>query len=179
MIEECEGYKQLRKAILDDSKSGRTEEERMKKLHFAVDRAKHYEAKTGISASEILTAWEKARSYWYMNYYQDSKQPLIEGELVRVFETTEELVKSIGKGGFRCPHCNGITPDPYECRSGIRLQLLNSDKKSEICNWKVYGLFGALGKGVFVFVKKELRGENLFMPLAWENAVTPAEPVAV
>jgi hypothetical protein len=176
MIEECEGYTKLKKAILDDAKSGLKEEDRLKKLQFAVDRAKHYEEKTGVSASEILTAWEKDRSFWYMNYYQDANQPLIQGESVRVFDTTDHLIESIGKEGFRCPHCNGVTRNPYECKSGVRLPLLNSGKKSQLCNWKVYGLFGSLGKGVYVFVKAELKGENMFMPIAWEKA---AELVAV
>ncbi len=171
MIEECEGYKQLREAILEDTRSGRSEDERMKKLQFAVDRAKHYEEKTGVPSSEILTAWESRREYWYMNYYQNANQPLIEGDSVRVFETKEDLLEAIGKEGFRCPHCNGVTRNPYACDSGIRMPLINTKGRSEPCNWKVYGLFGSLGKGVYVFVKAELRGENMFKPIAWEESL--------
>lgn len=50
--------------------------------------------------------------------------------------------------------CNGISVSPYECSP---------------CDWKVYGLFRDLGKGVYVFVKEHVRGELLFMPLAWEK----------
>lgn len=166
-IEECEGYKKLKAAILADTKSGRSESERMQKLEFAVSRAQHYEQKTGVPASEVLTAWENGRNYWYMNYYQDAEQPLIEGDSVRVFETTDELVQAIGKNGFRCPNCNGISKSPYACDSGVKLKLINS-KGPEPCNWKVGGLFRALGKGVYVFVKAELKGEMIFMPIAWE-----------
>ncbi len=169
MIEDSEGYKKLRAAILADTKSGWREEDRLAKLDFAVNRAKHYEEKTGIPAGEILTSWESRRDYWYMNYYQDCKQPLIEGDSVRVFDTPDSLMEAIGKGGFRCPHCNGVSSDPYACNSGVRLKLINSGKKTELCNWKVYGLFGSLGKGVYVFVKSELRGENIFKPIAWEQ----------
>ncbi len=169
MVEECEGYKSLREKILGDTTSGRTEQERLKKLDFAVDRAKHYEEKTGIPAGEILTAWETRRSQWYMNYYQDANQPKIEGDSVRVFETKDELIESIGKDGFRCPHCNGVTRNPYECDSRVNLPLLNSGGKALACNWRVYGLFGSLGKGVYVFVKAELTGENIFKPVAWES----------
>lgn len=170
LIEECEGYVHLKAAILADAKSGRSEAERMKVLQFAVDRAKHYEEKTGVSAADILSAWEKARDYWYMNYYQDANQPLIEGESVRVFETTDELIAAIGKNGFRCPHCNCVTRSPYKCDSGVKLPLIDSKGKAEVCNWKVYGLFGSMGKGVYVFVKIELKGENIFKPVAWEQS---------
>lgn len=170
MIEKSEGYQKLRAAILGDTKSGWSEKDRLEKLEFAVERAKHYEEKTGIPAGEMLTAWENARRYWYMNYYQNSNQPLIEGDTVRVFDTTEQMLESIGKDGFRCPNCNGVTTDPYECKSGLKVPLLNSGEKLETCNWKVYGLFRSLGKGVYVFVKSELKGEHIFMPIAWEEA---------
>lgn len=168
MIQESEGYKKLHAAILADTRSGRSEQERMRILDFAVDRAGHYEEKTGIPAGEILTAWEGRRNYWYMNYYQEAKQPRIEGDSVRVFNTVEDFHASVGEGGFRCPHCNGVSNDPYACDSGVMLPLLNSKGKAERCNWKVYGLFGALGKGVYVFIKSEVQGENIFKPVAWE-----------
>lgn len=169
VIEESEGYKKLRKAIADDAKSGRDEDERLKTLQFAVDRARHYEEKTGVPAGDILTAWESRRDYWYMNYYQDANQPRIEGDSVRVFETTDDLLEAIGKDGFRCPHCQGVTRNPYECNSGVKLPLLNSGGVAKTCNWKVYGLFGAMGRGVYVFVKAEVKGENMFKPVAWEQ----------
>lgn len=42
--------------------------------HKAVERACHYAEKTGLSASDILDAWERGRDYWYMNFYQDGNQ---------------------------------------------------------------------------------------------------------
>jgi hypothetical protein len=170
IIEESEGYKNLRAAIESDEPSGWKIEERMKKLSFAVDRAKHYEEKTGIPAGEILTAWESRRDYWYMNYYQDAGQPKIDADSVRVFETKEELLVSLGKAGFRCPHCNGVTQNPYACDSGVMLPLADSGEVPKPCNWKVYGLFRSLGKGVHVFVKSELKGEEIFMPISWEES---------
>lgn len=168
MIEKSEGYKSLRAAIEGDCRSGWPDSDRMAKLTFACDRAKHYEEKTGVPAGDILTAWEGRRNYWYMNYYQDANQPLITGDSVRVFETKEDARAAIGKGGFRCPRCKGVSANPYECNSGVKL-ILRDGNKPEKCNWKVYGLFGALGKGVTVFVKSELRGWEIFMPVAWEK----------
>jgi hypothetical protein len=40
--------------------------------------------------------------------------------------------------------------------------------KGKTCDWKAYGLFGTLGKGISVFVKKEIRIETIFMPVSWE-----------
>lgn len=41
--------------------------------------------------------------------------------------------------------------------------------KNRVCDWKVYGLFKDLGKGVFVYCKNEIRGERIFMPVEWEE----------
>jgi len=130
---------------------------------WAIDRAKHYGEKLGIPWEEILNAWEAERNYWYMNYYQECKQPRIEGDRVRVFDTVGDLMASIGKDGFRCPCCGGVSSSPYECDSGV----IRSD--GTVCNWKVYGLFGGLGKDAFVYCKDKVHGERMFMPVAWEE----------
>ena len=48
---------------------------------------------------------------------------------------------------------------------------MNSKNKNRkiICNWKGYGLFGNLDKGIYVFVKEKLKGENIFMPILLEG----------
>lgn len=133
------------------------------KFKWVIDRAKHYGEKLGLNWEDILDAWEEKRGYWYMNYYQEGNQPEIKGDRVRVFETVEDMLQSIGDKKFRCPMCGGISTNPYECDSGIEM------RKGKICDWKVYGLFGDLGKGVFVYCKDKLRGEHIFMPVAWEE----------
>lgn len=179
-IEDCEGYKKLKASIdhdiAEDKRGFRKPAEYLEKLTYAVERAKHYAEKTGLDPADILDAWEKDRDYWYMNYYQDCNQPKIDGDYVKVFETVEDLKSSIGKPEFRCPACEGISTDAYTCNSGKKMmvtkgkgkkaKLVESDK---VCDWKVYGLFGDLGKGVYVFVKKEMRGQKVFKPVAWEN----------
>lgn len=154
----------------------------MKKLKFAVERAKHYEERTGIPAAHMLNAWESRRDYWYMNYYQDANQPLITGGTVRVFDTVDDLFASMEKREFRCPNCKGVSSNPFACNSGIKLPLINSGGKPETCNWKVYGLFGSLGQGVYVFIKDRLNGNHIFMPVAWEttanNEVTELQGAA-
>lgn len=133
------------------------------KFKWIIDRAKHYAEKLGLKWEDVLNSWEADRSYWYMNYYQDSNQPEIKGDKVRVFDTVEGMLESVGlKKGFRCPRCGGVSKNPYQCTSGLEMS------KGKICDWKVYGLFGDLGKGVFVYCKDKLIGEYIFMPVAWE-----------
>jgi hypothetical protein len=124
------------------------------KFKRVIDRAKAYGEVTGLNWEDILDSWEDDRNYWYMNYYQDCNQPEIKCGNVKVFDTMEDFKKAIGEMLFRCPSCGKITMNPYECK---------------VCGWKVYGLFGDMGKGVFVYVKERLKGENIFMPISWEN----------
>lgn len=165
-ITESWGYKQLYAAAEQDSKREWGAHDFFAKVRWAVGRAQHYAEKTGLGAADILNAWETNRNYWYMNYYQDSNQPLIAGGQVRVFDTTEQLVAALGDRGFRCPACGGVSTNPYECDSGDSL----GDRG--VCDWKVYGLMSYLGRDVYVFVKDVLRGERIFMPIAWEEGET-------
>lgn len=158
---DCDGYRKLLAAVEYDEQESPGFHDYRGKLSWIISRANHYAEKTGLSPESILDAWEERRDYWYMNFYQDSQQPEIKGDKVRVFETVAEMLESIGKRGFRCPNCEGVSKSPYTCDTGI----IASGKP---CDWKVYGLFGHLGKGVAVFVKEKLAGENLFMPIAWE-----------
>lgn len=159
----CEGYKKLLAAVEHDEKTGHNFHNYRDKLAWIVARANQYAAATGLKAEDILDAWEKDRDYWYMNYYQPANQPDIKSSRVRVFDTIEALRDSIGRDGFRCPLCNHVSKSPYECDSGVKVEGV----KGGICDWKVYGLFGDMGKGVTVFVKEKLAVQNLFMPLAW------------
>lgn len=166
MIEiEKKGRESLRKAVQYDVDSKRTfdsEEQLWEKFDWIIKRAEHYAEKTGLHTDEILNAWEEQRDCWYQNYYQEANQPEIKGDNVRVFDTVEDLLKSVGERKFRCPHCNGVSSSPYECNSGIK-----QEKKE--CDWKSYGLFGTLGQGATVFVKEKFKIETFFMPISWEK----------
>lgn len=179
-LEDCDGYKKLVSAIKHDCEekcfnpNGCDKEKcgcfhkYCDKFKWIMDRVKHYSEKTGIPEVELLNAWEEHRDYWYMNWYQDSNQPLIKAESVKVFKTVDELKESIGDKGFRCPNCGGVSSNPYECDSDVIVKDIKDGKKRE-CNWKSYGLFGTLGKGVTVFVKDEIKMNQIFMPVAWEK----------
>jgi len=159
---DCQGYRKLLAAVELDEKTSPGFHKYRAKLAWIITRATHYAEKTGIPAEQILDAWEAKRKYWYMNYYQESNQPEVKDETVKIFDTTEELMASIGNSGFRCPYCSGTSRSPYACDSG-------SIVDGKPCDWKVYGLFGHLGKGISVFVKDKLTGESIFMPIAWER----------
>lgn len=133
------------------------------KFKWIIDRAKHYSHKTGVSIEKILDAWEENRTYWYMNYYQESAQPKINKKDVLIVESLEEFFKKVRDLGFRCPACSGISNNPYRCTSGNKL------KDGKTCNWRVYGLLGHLGKGLYVFVKDRATGHTIFMPVALEK----------
>jgi hypothetical protein len=162
-IEESEGYKKLLASVEKDEKESPGFHDYKGKFSWVIERVKNYAEKTGLEAADILNTWEKHRTYWYMNYYQDSNQPLLDGkEKIRIFEIQNELRASIGNSGFRCPACGGVSKNPYECDTGKQVD-------GHPCDWKAYGLLGCLDKGAHFFLKDKMRGETIFMPVAWEG----------
>lgn len=166
-VEDSAGYKKLLAAVANDESRGTNFHDYRGKLHWIASRAKHYAEKTGLEAADILDSWEASRNYWYMNYYQECNQPEIKEGSVRIFDTTNDLLQSIGNDRFLCPHCDQVTTSPYECNSGAMVELMNYPGEKHPCNWKSYGFMGHLGKGVYVFVKEKMKGEKMFMPVAW------------
>jgi hypothetical protein len=158
-----EGFTKLLAAVEKDKARDKTHDYQ-EKLEWIIARARHYSEKTGIPANQILDSWEKERNYWYMNYYQECNQPEIKVDAVRIFETADDLQDAIEDADFRCPACNGVSKSPYECDSGLFMP-----GTKQVCNWKSWGLLGTLGKGIFVFVKDQVRGQSIFMPIAWEK----------
>lgn len=149
------GIEKLRKAVDKDLKESSLHDYESK-YQWILERADHYAEVFNATRDEIIEKWEEDRSYWYMNYYQDSNQPLLSGESIKVFATTDEALDSFEDKGFRCPKCAGESKDPYEC-------------SEESCDWKSYGLFGTMGKGVHVAVKEKLMVTEIFKPIAWEG----------
>lgn len=149
-----------------DSWEGKTGEDRADNVETCVRRVcASYADKLGYSPLEILQSIEKRRNYCAVNYYQDSKFPDLYD--VHIFETQEDLQKSCASKEFRCPACNQISKNPYECNSGFK----SDDGK--VCDWKSYGLFGTLGKGFNFTIKDTFLEhgsvENIFMPVEFEE----------
>lgn len=150
------GYETLLASVKVDEAKGHMHDYRGK-LDWVLSRACHYAEKTSLPAADILDAWEENRRYWYMNYYQDANQPLIDSANVRVFDSKESFRNSVGDYGFRCPRCSSVSKNATACEGGGE------------CNWKSYGLLGTMGKGIHVFIKSEVRIAEIFMPVAWEK----------
>ena len=182
VLEESNGYKKLVEAVIRDvsgdnatfnplgclskCEGSKCFHKYCDKFKWIIDRANHYSEKTGIDAADVLDSWENDRNYWYMNYYQESSQPKIETDKIRVFETFDDLRESVGNLGFRCPCCNGVSKDAYACDSGIIVPKIK-DGKDGPCNWKAYGLFKI--NTIHVFVKEKCAMTEIFMPVAWET----------
>lgn len=131
------------------------------KFKWIIERVNHYAEKLNIPASEILDNLEEQRNYWYMNYYQECNQPLLDTENVYVFETNEDVVKSFDNKGFRCPNCKGVSSHPQVCDSK---KIVNK----KVCDWKSFGLF-RFGL-VTVVVKNPFSVTEIFKPIKWESS---------
>jgi len=77
-----DGYKSLKAAYVRDvQKSAKFKRPMRDKVEFltqfrwVIGRAKHYAHHTGRSMESILNEWEENRAYWWLNYYQDCRQP--------------------------------------------------------------------------------------------------------
>ena len=76
------GYKSLKVAYVNDVQKAakqkhpmRRKSEFLHKFQWVINRAKHYAHNTGKSIDIILNEWEEKRDYWWLNYYQDCRQP--------------------------------------------------------------------------------------------------------
>lgn len=152
---------QIRANLNDDKRFNST-------LLWIRERVKHYHEKLGFSEVEILEAFEKKRTYWSANYYQESNFPLF-NDKVKIFENMNELKESIKSKEFICPACNQKQSNPYTCESG------HKDKNDKVCDWKSYGLLGTLGKGFRFTVKDSFLDkpiiDDIFMPVEFVNTI--------
>ncbi|MEK6829046.1 MAG: VVA0879 family protein [Nanoarchaeota archaeon] len=123
------------------------------KFKWIIDRANHYAEKTGKTMEEILEIWETDRTYWYMNYYQDAKQPELTGDNIIMFDDwIKELKKRFGDDAkqwkFKCPSCSGV----QTCQDFIDMKIESPEDKVYFscigryvegrgCDWTLGGLF--------------------------------------
>jgi hypothetical protein len=122
------------------------------KYKWIMERAQHYALKTGKTVDEILEVWENDRTYWYMNYYQECNQPLLEGENIIMYDDwIKELKHRFGddakKWAFVCPACGNI----QTCQDFIDLKIESPESKvyfncigrytkTSGCDWSIGGL---------------------------------------
>ena len=127
---------------------------------FVLETVAHYSKVLGYTEEEILVAIEEKRDYSAINYYQRANFPLLDD--VRVFKNREEFLTVCPSKEFICPRCGGISKDAEDCDSGLEME------KGQICNWKSYGLFGTMGKGIAIVFKESFLKDQtvykVFMP---------------
>lgn len=81
-VSSSSGYISLKAAYIKDVQDAakqkrpmRKKEEFLKQFNWVICRAKHYSKLNNEPIENILNKWEKGRDYWWLNYYQDSRQP--------------------------------------------------------------------------------------------------------
>ena len=135
--------------------------ERIGQVQALLDRVlPEYSTALGLTHDEVLAAIEARRDVTAPNYYQEANFPKLDG--VRVFESPAAFVAAFPSGRYVCPSCEGHSTDPYECDAG-------TVRDGKRCNWKSYGLFGTMGKGLRAIVKSTFldapRVHEIFMPV--------------
>ncbi|ODN41505.1 hypothetical protein [Piscirickettsia litoralis] len=114
----------------------------------------HYAEYFKLDPVTVFEALEKNRDYSYPNYYQEGNFPKLD-ESVLVFQDEEETrAKFEPEKGFICP----------------------------VCDWKSYGLFKTLGKGLrFTIAKDWLERpfvDECFMPVALASNIDTEKKVS-
>lgn len=126
-----------------------------------------YSKAFGMTEDAVFRAIEDRRTYSAVNYYQQSSFPDITGLVT--YRTTEAMMTALQpERGFRCPSCNAISKDHQSCDSGSEMA------PGKVCDWKSFGLFGTLGKGLRVVVVEQFLQNgvihDIFMPIALEDS---------
>ncbi len=158
-----------------DSWKGHTGTERKKAVLDLINKnLPIYSELLGIPPERVLEAWENARKVNVVNYYQESTFPDLAGVLV--FDSVIDFKARFPSGKSICPACEGESTDFYECNSGLNMNMTKNGPHKP-CNWKVYGLFGDMGKGIKVLIKDQFttspKPTTLFKPIELlENATT-------
>ena len=139
-----------------NSWSGETGDRRAESVKNIIDtRLENYSFHTGLSKDEILNALENKRNYSAVNFYQETKLPLLEDGII-VLDSLKEFKDKFPSGKSTCPSCGKESTDYYEC-------------SQYNCDWKVYGLLGDLGKGIKVIIKDKFLENpvpiNIFKPI--------------
>ncbi len=79
----------------------------------------HYALVLKLDPVDVFNALEKARTYWYANYYQWAKFPKLDGD-VYLYKTQAAMLKEVKLHlGFRCPACDGVSKSHTACDSGV------------------------------------------------------------
>lgn len=113
------GYKSLKAAYTRDvqeardrqrkfGRAMRDKDEFLRLFNWVICRAKHYAHVTGEPIEDFLNTWEEKRSYWWLNYYQDCRQPKLH----------RDILKPIGLNGVK----SSLKKDSWYENDPVRLK---------------------------------------------------------
>lgn len=140
---------------------GRIGEGRAADVRALLDRVlPEYAAVLGLTTDAILNAIEADREVNAVNHYQEANFPKLDD--VTILDTMEAFKVAFPSGKYICPSCGGHSTDPFKCNAG-------TVRDTKRCDWKAYGLFGTMGKGLRIVVKSTFleapRVHEIFMPV--------------
>lgn len=86
VVAQSPGYKSLKAAYIRDTHEAgqyqargrrpmRSKQEFLKLFQWVIGRAQHYAVRQCRSVEEVLNEWEAGRTYWWLNYYGEGRQP--------------------------------------------------------------------------------------------------------
>lgn len=86
---QTKGYKSLKEAYMSDARRAgkearpmRSKGELYEKFQWVISRCFHYAQALNKQPWDVLDEWESKRDYWWLNYYQESRQPKIRPESI-------------------------------------------------------------------------------------------------
>ncbi|ENM5750403.1 hypothetical protein V4V53_002151 [Vibrio mimicus] len=86
---QTKGYKSLKEAYMSDARRSGKEARAMhskgelyEKFQWVISRCFHYAHVLNKQPWDVLDEWESKRDYWWLNYYQESRQPKIRPESI-------------------------------------------------------------------------------------------------
>lgn len=137
-------------------------------LIFISERIPQYAKVVGKTDLDFLILYANARRVNYNNWFSDTYLPDL--DTVFVFDTIDDFKTKFPSGKYICPSCEGESTDFQTCNSGLR----NTGQK---CNWRSYGLFGTLGKGIKIYIKDMVtdfpKPIEIFMPIELYKQAQP------
>ena len=121
------GYVSLKAAYTHDVREAARKKHQMRKkaeflklFNWVINRAKHYAYHVGVPIDSILNDWEENRSYWWLNYYQEGKQPKFHSK----------AKKPIGIKGIRNSYKSCSFYGPVQVKHRVNDFIKNEHKNS-------------------------------------------------
>lgn len=120
------------------------------KYKWVIERAEYYASLAGTTKERVLEAWERNRTYWYMNYYQDCNFPKADEKtkILKVDDWRRILTEKFGDARnwrFVCPICGHTQSvqdfiDAGADANSVYFNCIGRYKSGVGCNYTLGGL---------------------------------------